>query len=515
MHHSIRSFATLALSLLAAAGCGASAPDDNAEATATAPSALSSVAASQSFLVSFGGGAIPANVDSLVARAGGTIVARYAAVGAVLARSTSASFASVLRGSTGVDAVGAVGAVHSAIGPVRAASALRRPPSGGPRSGDPLSFRQWNMDQIRAPEARAVSSGKKSVLVGVLDSGIDVMHPDMAGQVDAGASVSCLGGVPNAAPEVWSNDIIGHGTHVSGIIAGAKNGIGVVGVAPGVRLAAVKVAVDDLNDPNFGLVFPDAIVCAVDWAIGHGFDLMNASLVIDPFTAPIDDIFCSDQPDRAAVVKIVRRAVLEAAKKQITLVAAAGNFFTDLKHLTGSTPGADCKVLPVQLPKVIGVSAVGVTQKLAFYSNYGLGAIDLTAPGGDSLIPNPRVTDRASSGQVLSSIPRDSLFYQLAADWDGQVEDCSSGTCSTYAYLQGTSQATPHVTGVAALALSRFGKMGPDTLTALLRLTATPLACPRGPYDPGQTGTPATCTGVLIQNSFYGGGEVNALRVVR
>jgi subtilisin family serine protease len=337
----------------------------------------------------------------------------------------------------------------------------------------------------------------------------------MVGQVDAAASVSCVGGIANTAPGVWSNDIIGHGTHVAGVIAGAKNGVGVVGVAPGVRVAAVKVVNDDVNDPNFGLVFPDAVVCAVDWAIGHGFDLMNASLTIDPFTAPIDDIFCSDQPDRAAIVKIVRRSVLAAAHENITLVAATGNFFTDLKGLTGSTPGSDCKVLPVQLPKVIGVSSVGVTQKLAFYSNYGFGAVDLTAPGGDSLLPDPRVTDTASSGQVVSSIPATSLLYQAAADWDGQVEDCTSGPCSTYAYLQGTSQATPHVTGVAALALSRFGKMAPETLLAILRLTATPLACPRGPYDPGATGTPATCKGLPFENNFYGGGEINALGVVR
>src|SRR5689334_17601059 len=105
MHHSIRSLTALVLSCLAAAGCGAGAPDDGAGETTAA---VTATAAASSYLVSFGG-SIPGNAGSVVARAGGTIVARYPAVGAVLARSASASFASALRASTGVDAVGAVG----------------------------------------------------------------------------------------------------------------------------------------------------------------------------------------------------------------------------------------------------------------------------------------------------------------------------------------------------------------------------------------------------------------------
>ena len=87
--------------------------------------------------------------------------------------------------------------------------------------------------------------------------------------------------------------------------------------------------------------------------------------------------------------------------------------------------------------------------------------------------------------------------------------------CAVYAYLQGTSQAAPHVTGVAALAISRYGKMGPDALLTLLSLTAKPLPCPASPYDPGMTGQPATCTGTTLYNNFYGAGEVDALAVVR
>jgi lantibiotic leader peptide-processing serine protease len=462
------------------------------------------LATSQSFLISFTSDSIPGNVDALVAGAGGSIVARYSALGAVLASSGNLSFASVLRATTGVDSVGATKSVLSKL----SLPSGKRTPHGktiahGRSSGDPLSFRQWNMDQIHAPQAHAISLGKKSVLVGLLDTGVDTTHPDMVGQVDSSASVSCVGGVPNTAITEWGNDIFGHGTHVAGIVAAAKNGVGVVGVAPGVRMAAIKVVDDN------GAIFPEAFVCGMDWAASHSFDVLNASFTVDPFF-----FYCSDEPDQLAIIKLVRRAVLKAASKKVTLVAAAGNNFTDLSSLRSPT-GGKCKVLPVQLPRVIGVSAVGFAKRLAWYSDYGAGAVDLTGPGGDDLIPDSAVTDRASSGQVLSSISPNSIFYQAAAGWDGQVQDCSSGPCSTYAYLEGTSQAAPHVVGVAALAISRFGKMSPEALLAVLSLTAKPLPCPVGAYDPGMTGTPATCVGPVLYNSFYGAGEADAFGVVR
>jgi subtilisin family serine protease len=480
--------------------------------------ATSAVTATPTFLVSFASGSIPSNVDSIVNSAGGTIAARYTNLGLVLATSSSSSFATSLRANTAIDSVGLSTIVSSKIEIVKSQTAPK--PLGKQKTpgSDPLSFRQWDMDQIHAPQARAINPGSSSVLVGVIDSGIDITHPELAGQVNTAASASCIGGVPNTDPAVWANDVIGHGTHVSGIIAAKQNGVGIVGVAPATKVAGVKVAVDDVNDPNFGLVFADAMVCAIDWAIGHNFDVMNASLTIDPFTAPIDDIFCNNEPDRAAIVKMVRQAVQLAASHQVTLVAAAGNMFLDLASLKGQSPaGTNCKVLPVQLPLVIGVSSVGYTQKLSWFSDYGLNIVDLAGPGGDNLIPDPLVTDTTASGQVLSSVPAGSLYYQFAADWNGQVQDCSLGNnkCVTYAYLQGTSQATPHVTGVAALAIARYGKMSPNNLLSKLSLAANPLACPPSPYDPGMTGQPATCTGPTNNTNFYGAGEVDALNVVK
>ena len=506
------SFAAVSLVFASAIGCGVEADESGTE-TETASAAL---VAGQSFVVSFTGGGIPANASSLVTSAGGTIVARYNAVGAVLARSASASFAATLRATPGIDAVGNAAAVHSSISPV-IMKTVKRPPHKHPPSaaGDPLSFRQWDMDQIHAPQARAITNGKPSVLAGLFDSGIDITHPDLAGRVKASASASCVGGIANPSQAIWSTDPIGHGTLTAGLLGAAKNNVGIVGVAPGVTLAMVKVAVDDFNDPNVGQVFADAFVCAVDWAIAHDWDLINASLTIDPFTAPDDDTFCSDQPDRAAIVKIVRRAILEAARNKITLVAATGNAFQDLANLDEIIGGTNCQQMPVQLPRVIGVSAVGFTQKLAFYSNYGFGAVDLTAPGGDFLIPNPNVTDTTASGQVLAPAPPESFFYQQAAGYDGQIQDCSIPSCPTYAYVQGTSAAAPHVTGVAALAISRFGKMTPEQLLVRMSLAANPLRCPPSPYDPLPVGTPATCKGPAFYNNFYGAGEVDALATIR
>jgi len=503
------SFASLVVVAASAAGCGAEGETDVTDNE-------SSAAASQSFLVSFTDGAIPSNASSLVSAAGGTIVARYNNVGAVLVRSSKGTFAASLRAKTGVEGVGNVAAVHSALGPYTKNTTTHAPHKlVPPAGGDPLSPRQWNMNQIHAPQARTITSGSSSVIAGLFDSGVDITHPDLAGRVDASASASCIGGIANPSQAIWANDVFGHGTFTSGIVGAAKNNVGIVGVAPGVRLAMVKVAVDDFNDPNVGLVFADAFVCAVDWAIAHHWDLANASLTLDPFTAPIDDIFCSNDADRAAIVNIIRRAIQVAGQHRLTVVAASGNFFLDLANLPGSAPGVDCRVLPVQTPRVIGVSGVGVTQKLAFYSDYGAGAIDLTAPGGDGLIPDPNVTDTTASGQVIGPMPANSFFYQGAAGYDGQVQDCSIPSCPTYAYVQGTSAAAPHVTGVAALVISKFGKMVPEQLAARLTQVATPLTCPVGPYDPLPFGRPATCSGPPQQNNFYGSGEVDALAPIR
>jgi len=117
---------------------------------------------------------------------------------------------------------------------------------------------------------------------------------------------------------------------------------------------------------------------------------------------------------------------------------------------------------------------------------------------------------------VIGPLPAGSFFDQMAAGYDGQVQDCSSGTCVEYAYLQGTSAAAPRVAGVAALVESKYGRLAPDALLAKLSLSATPIACPPNPYNPPNAfGPPATCKGPAFYNNFYGAGEVDALAAIK
>jgi subtilisin family serine protease len=124
----------------------------------------------------------------------------------------------------------------------------------------------------------------------------------------------------------------------------------------------------------------------------------------------------------------------------------------------------------------------------------GSGVIQVTAPGGDSILQR---TPEAPNGRVLSTVP------------------------GGYAYAQGTSMATPHVTGVAALIESRYGPLAPGRVAAIITQTADPAACPPAAtlalYDPFpqfSNGEPQSCQGGTGYNSWYGHGQVNALSAV-
>ena len=183
------------------------------------------------------------------------------------------------------------------------------------------------------------------------------------------------------------------------------------------------------------------------------------------------------------------------------VVASAGNENIDLSKRNTDTLSPDfppglaitrevtnaCVVIPVEIPGVIGVTADGYNLQKAYYSSYGVGAAQVTAPGGDRRFQIPP----SGNGRVLSTFP------------------------GGYAYAQGASMASPHVAGVAALIISQFGKMLQGAVQAALTGTADPIPCPPNPFNPGPPYIfQANCVGGAGYNGFYGYGQVNALNAV-
>lgn len=442
------------------------------------------------YIVLFAEGTEAAEAHGQIGAACGATVAYYAEIGVAVASTTDAAFADRI----GRDRAYSAQAEALAGGPLPTARAANRREGRallGVAQDDPGRAgpaEQWDMAMIRAGAAHAVTTGSRAVLVGVLDSGIDADHPDLRRSIDWSASVGCTTGRPDRRPTSWEPSGP-HGTHVAGLIAAAADGAGVTGVAPGVRIASVKVVDAD------GFIYPEYAVCGFVWAANHGMRIANHSYFVDPWL-----FTCRDEAGQAVAYEAVRRAAVFATGRGVLSVAAVGNEGADL-----ADPGVDthspnnaqeverrpvdgtCDVLPAELPGVLAVSAVGAQRVKSSYSSFGTGVVDVSAPGGDM---RQRATGQAS-GCVLSTVPG-----------------------GGYGRMCGTSMATPHVSGVAALVASKHPDLGPDELAGIVTGSARPLGCPDR-YDPNSDGLPdASCTGGERGTSFYGNGLVDALDAV-
>jgi len=464
--------------------------------------------AMQTYIVLYSAQAVPADAATVIARAGGTLVYSYDAIGVVVARSDNDSFRANLLTDSRIENAMPTGRFATQVesDPATDVSSAVIPNIPAPGS-DTLSGLQWDMDQIHAPEARAVTGGSPAVLVGDIDTGLDFTHPDLAPNVDFANSVSCVSGAPDTNPSAWMDDN-GHGTHTAGTIAAAKNGIGIVGVAPNVKIAGIKAG------NAAGFFFPEAVVCAFMWAATHHVSVTNNSYFADPWL-----FNCRNDADQRAIWKAERRAISYAISKGVVVVSAAANQSDDLTHPTQDATSPDdtnpvlrtihndCAVVPVEVAGVIGVSGNGNLELKSFYSSYGMGVIQVVAPGGDSILQH---TPAAPNGRVLSTYPA-SLISSCAR----KVFDPSG---ATYCYLQGTSMASPHVAGVAALIVSQ-GITSPGGVAAKINNTADPIACPPDlsiyAFFPAlDNGAPQVCQGGTGYNSFNGHGQVNALSAV-
>jgi subtilisin family serine protease len=493
-------------------------------AAAVVSAAIAASATAATYIVLYKQAALPAGATATIENAGGTLVFAYPQIGVLVARSSNPAFRDVLLRDSRIENASATDAfgiqIHEDI-----LEAEGPPPGDLPNApagdADNLSALQWDMRQIDTPAAHAITGGSRAVIAGDLDTGLDFTHPDLAPNYDAANSANCESGAPT--PLLPGNDQNGHGTHTAGTIAAASNGVGIVGVAPNVSLASVKTS----NDA--GYFFPEMVVCAFMWAGSHHFDVTNNSYFADPFL-----FNCHNDPAQQAIWKAEYRAIRYAQTQGTTVVAALGNFSDDLAHPTQDVTSPDnttpetrtihnnCVVIPAEVPGVIGVSADGNLRLKSFYSNYGVGVTEVTAPGGDSVLQR---TPEAPNGRVLSSWPLAAIANCAASR---RVFDVTAPT-GLWCYQQGTSMASPHVAGVAALVVSRFGdaknpqngKMRPEQVAAIIQQTATPLDCPPpdilalyAPFPSASNGAPQTCQGGMGNNSWYGKGEVDALAAI-
>src|SRR6266571_5700247 len=193
----------------------------------------------QTYLVLYKDGASSQGADALVRAAGGTFVYNYQQIGVVIARSDRTDFRDRLLASSRVDSVAATSRFAVKLNDEQALGATQGESDPLAPADDSLESLQWDMVQIHAPEAHAITGGSRSVLVGDIDTGLDYTHPDLAANVDDANSVNCVSGVP-VPGKVAANDDNGHGTHTAGTIAAASNTIGIVGVAPNVKIAGIK-----------------------------------------------------------------------------------------------------------------------------------------------------------------------------------------------------------------------------------------------------------------------------------
>jgi subtilisin family serine protease len=519
----------------------------------------------RTYIVKYAAGASLSQARAAVRAVGGTILRENAKVGVATVRSRNAGF--ILDAAAQAALVGAARNIPigrsdpGSVKPVRDLErggpvGASRPMSDEVASAETFSALQWDMAMIDATDAGSysVQRGDPRVIVASMDTGVDGSHPDIAPNFDASLSrnftvdIPLVDGPCEEEPDASCNDPAdvdenGHGTHTSGTMAAALNGLGISGVAPDVTLINVRVGQDS------GYFFLQPFVDGLTYAADIGVDVVNMSFFIDPWwmNCPSNAADSpAEQVEQQTIIAATTAALTYAHKHQVTIAASAGNEITDLGAPTEDVispdfpPGTEkvrtvdnsCLVLPSEGVFAITTSALGPSGRKAYYSNYGLPEIDISAPGGDrrEFFGTPQYN--APENRVLSSYP-----YTVAVN-DGLIDpatctsftplvvvDTSAGGCAVYAYLQGTSMASPHVAGVAALIVSEFGRtnrkggfgLNANQVIAIMKATATQTACPSPrlfvyPDAPGAFD--AYCDGGVGNNGFYGAGIVNALSAV-
>jgi len=537
----------------------------------TAAAAPSNATGATRYVVLAADGASRSAAVAAITRAGGTVVAENHAIGAYTVEAgtgfaAAAGRQAALTGAVADRVIGRTPTTPTRVDPndepaaARAARAklATRTAAAVPAtsSTEPLAGLQWDMRMVKADQANNVNKGTHRVKVGIIDSGIDASNPDLAPNFDLELSRNFVTDIPAidgpcefaGCVDPVGHDDSGHGTHVAGTVAAAANGVGIAGVAPSVALVQVRAGQDS------GFLFLDPVLNAITYSADVGLDVVNMSFYVDPWlyncTAnPADSP--EAQAEQRTIIAAMTRAMTYAHGKNVTMVVSLGNNHEDLGNPRPDTSSPDyppgtaytrpidnssCSIFPIEGPYAIGVSALGPSGRKADYSNYGTEQITVSAPGGWFRDGLGTPSYRTDGNEVLSTYPVNRLQALGQVDAAGNIvpgfensvfKSCTeTGQCGYYAYLQGTSMAAPHASGVAALVVSRWGgfakggfTLAPDSVEKVLTTSAEKHACPAAGYETyvpegRSTEFDAVCTGTLDFNGFYGHGIVDALAVV-
>jgi len=305
---------------------------------------------------------------------------------------------------------------------------------------------QWGQRQINTPQAWATSTGTGQVIA-IVDSGVDLAHPDLRDKIDGGATFTgCADKTNGCGDGDWQSDPAEagdpdpHGTHVAGIAAATTdNGTGVAGTAPDARLLAVKALTAE------GGTFEE-IAAGIRWSVDNGADVINLSLGALPGAQALTI---------TGVIADVQEAIRYATEQGVVVVAAAGNEFAPLCGSPAFDAGALCVV------------ATDRRELRAAYSNFAVNQnLDaVAAPGGAAFLD--------CQEDIISTVPTEAQ--------PGFCEE-AEGTPG-YDFYAGTSMASPHVAGVAAL-LTAQGRSRDEVVSTLKRTARTPVLGLRGAYTP-------------------------------